>query len=128
MAKLKTPLRWLMSALLVLIGILHFVAPTGFAAIVPRYLPAPVLLVYLSGACEILGGVGLQVPRARRLAAWGLIALFVAVFPANINMAVNHIAPEGLALPTWALWGRLPFQAVLIAWAWWVARPESDAG
>jgi uncharacterized membrane protein len=85
----------------------------------PNALPAHAALVYVSGAAEILGGLGL-VPRAtRRLAGWGLIALFVAVFPANINMAVHHLPLGGHPVPTWALWARLPLQIVLVAWAYW---------
>ena len=64
-------------------------------------------------------------PRTQRLAAWGLVALYVAVFPANINMAVNHISfDDARPIPDAALWLRLPLQGVLIAWAWWLSRPE----
>ena len=71
----------------------------------------------------MLGGTGLLVPKTRRLAAWGLIALYLAVFPANINMAWNHLqlSPTG-TIPIWALWARLPLQGVLIAWAYWLTR------
>ena len=62
----------------------------------------------------------------RRLAAWGLVLLLLAVFPANINMASNDIPLDGRDLPTWALWGRLPIQALLVAWAWWYTRPDRD--
>jgi uncharacterized membrane protein len=80
----------------------------------------PRTLVAVSGFFEILGGVGLLVKRVQRAAAWGLVALFIAVFPANVNMAVNKIFTDN----PWILWGRLPFQAVLIAWAWWFTRPD----
>jgi uncharacterized membrane protein len=111
--------RYLLAAAMSAIGVLHFVRPDPFVQIVPRALPAPLMLVYISGFFEIAGGVGLLVPLTARWAAWGLIALYLAVFPANINMAIHHISPGPTPLPTWALWGRLPFQAVLIAWAWW---------
>lgn len=119
---MKTVLRYLLSALVIFAGILHFARPEKFVAIVPDWLPAHRALVAVSGFFEILGGVGLLVRRVRKAAAWGLVALFVAVFPANVNMAVNKILIEN----PWILWGRLPFQLVLIAWAWWFTRPDSE--
>ena len=117
---LKTSLRYLLSLLVITTGILHFVAPDKLVKIVPDWLPAPRTLVYVSGVCEIAGGVGLLIERTRTLAAWGLVALFAAVFPANVNMAVHKIYTDN----PWILWGRLPFQAVLVAWAYWFTRPE----
>jgi uncharacterized membrane protein len=87
---------------------------------VPNYLPAHALLVEVSGAFEVAGGVGLLVPRTRAAASCGLVALYVAVFPANVNMVVH--SELGGAVPVWALWARLPLQAVLIAWALWCGR------
>ena len=104
-------------------GVLHFAKPATYARIVPSYLPFPLMLVYVSGFFEILGGLGLLVAATRRWAAWGLIALYIAVFLANVNMAVHHIGFDG---PSWMLWARLPLQAVLIAWAWWFTRPMGD--
>ena len=104
------------------IGVLHFVRPAGFVAIVPRALPYPYALVLISGAFEIVLGLGLLVPRVRRLSSYGLVALYIAVFPANINMAVHHLDLDGKPVPTWALWLRLPFQLVFIALALWVGR------
>ncbi|WP_394847650.1 hypothetical protein LZC95_09325 [Pendulispora brunnea] len=76
--------------------------------------------MYGSGFFEIAGGVGLLLPVTQRLAAWGLIALYVAVFPANVNMAVNRISLDPKRpIPTYLLWQRLPFQLLFIAWAWW---------
>ena len=74
------------------VGVLHFLVPVPFIRIVPPQLPYPEALVYISGFFEILGGIGLLIPKVSRAAAWGLIALFIAVFPANINQAVNNIA------------------------------------
>lgn len=93
----------------------------------PAALPWHLPLVYLSGVAEILCGAGLLVPATRRLAAWATIALLIAVFPANLNMAVNHLPLGKTAVPQWALWARLPLQAVLIAWAWWYARPPATS-
>jgi uncharacterized membrane protein len=121
---IKTALRYLLAVLMVLIGIKHFLDPAPFVRIVPASLPEPLMLVYVSGFFEILGGVGLLFERTRRIAGWGLVALYVAVFPANINMAVNNIPMGEQALPPLVLWLRLPFQALFIAWAWWMTRPE----
>jgi uncharacterized membrane protein len=108
---------------MVMMGILHFTHAATFASIMPAYLPWHLELVYLSGVFELGLGLALLFERTRRLAAWGLIALFVAVFPANINMALHPdlpIAglPPGLPTPPpLALWLRLPLQFALIAWA-----------
>jgi len=121
----KRVARWLMVVFMVASGIGHFAITDTYAGMVPPGWPAPRLLVYVSGVAELAGGIGLVVPwpRLRRAAAWGIIALLVAVFPANINMAVNHITPPRLPMSTTALWVRLPFQALFIAWAWWLTRP-----
>jgi len=97
-------------------GTLHFVRPRIYVAIMPRALPAKRELVYASGAAEILGGAGVLHPRTRRAAGWWLIATLVAIFPANVNMAVN--AERYPRIPPALLWLRLPLQALLIAWAW----------
>lgn len=102
-------------------GVAHFAMPSFFISIVPAYLPAPATLIAISGVAEILGAIGLLVPRTRRFSAWGLIALYICVFPANINMALHpgHYPPV-------LLWLRLPFQGVLIAWAYWVGLSEKQ--
>jgi len=122
----KTAGRYLLSAGVIYAGVAHFRNPEPFLRIVPDYLPAHRALVAWSGFFEILGGVGLLIPRVRRPAAWGLIALFVAVFPANVNMAVKNIPFNGQHHP-WLLWLRLPLQAALIAWAWSLTRPEDES-
>ena len=102
------------------VGIDHFIAPDFFVKIVPRILPAPLVLVWVSGFFEVAGGVGLLIPKTRRAAGIGLVLLYISVFPANINMCIH---PElGGSIPLWALWLRLPFQLVLIALALWVSR------
>lgn len=104
-------------------GVMHFLKPQFFVDMMPSALPAHLMLVYVSGVFEMLGGVGLLLPQTRRFAAFGLIALFVAVFPANINMAVNHITPTGSPeLPAWMPWARLPLQGLLIWWAYTIAQ------
>jgi uncharacterized membrane protein len=107
--------------LFVLAGLNHFVNPGFYMKIMPPYLPWHLPLVYLSGLFETALGVLLLIPAFTRAAAWGLVALLIAVFPANIHMAVNpQLYPD---LTHTALWLRLPLQAVLIAWAYWYTRP-----
>ncbi|MDO7886019.1 DoxX family protein [Hymenobacter cheonanensis] len=110
--------RWLrygLALLFVSAGVLHFVRPAPFLRIVPPALPAPGLLVLLSGAAEVVGGLGLLLPATRRLAGWGLLALLAAVFPANVYMVGLAGA---LHIPAWVLWARLPLQPLLM-WAVW---------
>lgn len=109
--------RWVLTVFMVGAGVNHFVSPAPYIAMVPAQLPAPAALVAISGVAEILGGLGLILPATRRWAAWGLIALLVAVFPANLNMALHRLPLGTHVVPTWALWARLPLQVLLIAWA-----------
>jgi uncharacterized membrane protein len=120
--------RAVLSGLFIFMGVAHFVFADAFVHIMPPYLPFPRALVWVSGFFELLGGIGVQLPRVRRAAGYGLVALLLAVFPANIHMALNHVsAPDGTVIPPALLWARLPFQLVFIAWVWWVAiRPETD--
>lgn len=86
-------------------------------------------MVYISGFFEILGGIGLLIPFVSVAAAWGLIALFIAVFPANIYQAIHSIPIEGIPHHPLFYWFRLPFQAVFIAWAWlYTKKPEEQPG
>jgi uncharacterized membrane protein len=124
----KTIVRWFITVAMVGVGVLHFVQPEDFVAIVPEVLPAKLALVYVSGVAEIAGGLGLILPATRRLAAWGLIALYVAVFPANINMAVNQLPLGDQVLEPWQLWARLPFQLLFIGLAYWMTRPDAAGG
>lgn len=120
MPTIKLIALWGLAAVMVGIGVLHFVQPKPFVRIVPKYLPAPLALVYISGFFEIAGGVGLLFSATRVWAAWGLIALYLAVFPANIYMLTHNISLNPRKpIPRWMLWLRLPFQLVFIAWAYW---------
>ena len=103
-------------------GILHFVATDAYVSIMPE--PLHRELVYLSGIIEVLSGLGLLWHKTREAAGICLIVLFLAVLPANINMAVHDIQPASFHVPAYLLWARLPFQLVLIYWAWRVSRPE----
>lgn len=121
-------LRTLLALFFVAAGTMHFLRPAAYLHMMPPHLPYHLLLVYLSGLGEIAGGVGVLVPRLRRIAGYGLIFLLIAVFPANIHMAVNHISPSGVILPDWLLWLRLPLQALLIAWVWFCALRPAAVG
>jgi len=115
-----------------LIGVLHFTSADTFVAIMPPSIPASLHLpaVYISGVAEIAGGLGLLVPRLRRAAGWGILLLLVAVFPANIHMAVNKVGLPGMPVNEAMLWARLPMQFVMAAWVWWVAalgKPKAGA-
>ena len=107
--------KWLFSGLFVVAGISHFYRPEVYLRIVPPLLPYPKLIVQLSGAAEIFLGLLLLIPAWTELAAWGLIALLVAVFPANIFMTMHPDRFAGISV--WLLWARLPLQGLLIAWA-----------
>jgi uncharacterized membrane protein len=122
MKKYKEVLRVILAISIIVVGVTHFVVPREYVKIVPPQLPYPLGLVYLSGFYEILGGIGLLVPPVSQAAAWGLLALFIAVYPANINMAVNLIKVEHIPNSPWVHVIRLPLQAVLIAWAWWYTK------
>jgi uncharacterized membrane protein len=100
-------------------GILHFVRTGAYLKIVPPFIPAHPAMVYITGACEILGGLGLLIPITRRWAAWGLAALLIAVFPANIYMAASPLQAGAAAVPRILLWGRLALQPILIWWVLW---------
>jgi uncharacterized membrane protein len=115
--RLKRVLKWLLGLLFVLAGINHFLRPDFYVRIMPPYLPWHLELVYVSGLFEVLLGVLLLIPKTSSLAAWGLIALLIAVFPANIHMALNtSLYPT---IDPLLLWLRLPLQGVLVAWAYW---------
>ena len=120
MSQIKIASIILASAFYVFAGIQHFVNPRWFVQIVPPYLPYPLELVYISGFCEITLGLLLLIPSLRFIAAWGLILLLIAVFPANIYLAQTN----GEAMNTTPLiaWGRLPFQLVFITIAYWHTR------
>jgi uncharacterized membrane protein len=114
------PGRWLLAGLFVAAGAMHFIKPRLYQRIIPPEFPDPSLLVVISGICEIAGGLGLLIPRLRRPAGWALVALLIAVFPANIYMAVS---PQKFpSTSVWMLWARLPLQGALIAWVYVSAR------
>lgn len=116
----KRVLLWIMGIFYAVGGINHFLQPGVYLPMMPPYLPWHLELVYLSGLAEILVGVGVLIPNTRRIAAWATILLLIAIFPANIHIALYNVpvfgAEEGAGIFNWI---RLPFQGVLILWAWW---------
>ena len=123
----RLPVVYVLGLFFVAAGVSHFTDAGFFRQLVPPILPAPELIVIVSGVAEIVLGVLVMIPATRRLAAWGLIALLVAVYPANIYQALYN--PILIDPPAWigqpsqrALYIRLPLQLVLIYWAWRYTR------
>ncbi len=127
MSRIKTILLWVMAVLYMFAGYNHLVNPAFYVAIMPPELPNPEWLNVISGLAEIVLGVCLLEPRTRVLAAWGLIALLIAVFPTNVYVAVENVGTEGPGSGNaMANMIRLPFQALFILWAWWYTRPDAE--
>ena len=103
-------------------GVMHFAKPNLFVRIVPPIVPYALAAVYVSGACELLGAIGLWIKQTRSLAGYGLMLLTLAVTPANVYM-LQH-ASAFSEVPYWALVVRLPFQLLLIWLIWWCTRPD----
>ena len=119
---LKDGARIAVACLFLFTGTLHFLYPHKFLPIMPPFLPWPLALVYVSGFFELLGGAGLLTYRFRRIAAYGLIALLIAVLPANIYMAIENIQVGGFLNNPIVQWLRIPFQAVIIGWVYWCSE------
>jgi len=106
-------------------GVMHFLRPREYKAIMPPYIPAHKEMVAISGAGEIIGGVAALFPRTHGFCRLWLIALLILVFPANVHWAANPDQVKGLPdVPRWALWARLPFQGAFIAWT--IAGTKGD--
>lgn len=113
--------RWALAAMFLFTGVAHFTkAKYGMARMVPRIFGNAMTMVYFTGVCEIAGAIGLLLPRFRAAAGICLIALLVAMFPANVKAANEHLMVAGR--PATALWLRAPMQVGFIALAWWVSR------
>ena len=128
LSRVKHPLCYVMGALYIVAGVMHFVIPDVYVQIVPPAFPRALELVYLSGVAEVALGIGVILPQTRRVAAWGLVALLIAIFPANVYMATSGVVltggPTFIHDPSETVrWARLPLQVVLILWAWWYTRP-----
>jgi len=119
MDRFKKMTIYFMGAAYIYIGIQHFIDPDFFLAIMPDYLPLHLEAVYLSGVFEILLGGMLLFKKYRKVAGWGLIALLIAVFPANVYLAQNELAQQALDISQTTAIVRLPFQALFIGLAYW---------
>lgn len=111
----------LLAAFFTFAGVMHFVIPRRYEAIMPPWIPRHREAVIVSGIGEIAGGLAVTGERTRRAARWLLLALLAAVFPANVHMAVHPEQVRGLDLeriPRWALWARLPLQPLMMVWVW----------
>ena len=128
MSKAKRILLWLMAAFYAFAGYNHLMNPDFYLAIMPPGLPNPEWLNLLSGLAEIVLGVFVLEPRVRVFAAWGIIALLIAVFPANMYAALENVGPDGPGSGAGGLaYVRLPFQALFMLWAWWYTRPDDNS-
>ena len=118
--------RSLLAAFFAFTGAMHFLRPRFFEAIVPPAIePQKKEVVAISGAAEVAGAALILAPASRRLGRWWLLALLLAVFPANVHMAVNPEQIKGLDMrkfPRWALWARLPLQPLAMIWVWRATR------
>ena len=114
----------LMVLLLFSAGTMHFLRPATFVQIVPPLVPFPLAAVYVSGAAELLLGIGLLLPRLSRRAALATVLLLVAVFPANLYHWLGDVHVDGSAAPRWYHLLRIPAQGLLIVWAFWLSRPS----
>ena len=124
MKSIKLASIYLLSIGYVYVGFLHFYDPNFFLKIMPPYLPYHLPLIYISGAFEIILGIGLAIKKTRKHSAWGIIALLFAVYPANIYLAFNDSPQEALGISQFlASWVRLPLQFVMIAFAYWHSKP-----
>ncbi len=123
MVRFKILTRYLLGGLFVVAGVNHFVNTSFYVGIMPPYLPLHLELVYVSGVSEVALGVLLLIPRWVAWAGWGIISLLLAVFPANVHMAMHpNLYPS---LSSLGLWVRLPVQVLLIAWAYWYTRDQA---
>ena len=117
--------RWMLAIAFVLAGLNHFRSPDFYLRIMPSYVPWHQALVTISGVFEIAGGLLILPKKTRRLAGYGLIALLIAVLPANVEAALRYGGPSAAAWKRILLWLRIPFQGVFAAWVWWTCLTVS---
>ena len=123
---LKKIALYLTGLFFIVAGARHFLMPEFYMLMMPNYLPVPLILIYISGFFEILGGIGLMIPSTRVFSAWGLMALLLAVLPANIFLWTHNVQLPDNFRPSWYLLLRVPLQFLLIAWTYMFAKnPKS---
>jgi uncharacterized membrane protein len=117
---------WLLALFFMVAGMFHFLFIANYEGIMPPWLPWHRALVIVSGLCEVAGGLGVLWHATRSYARYGLIALCLAVFPANVQMLLNAQVAHASALWLTLLWIRLPLQILLIVWIWRATRPRAE--
>ena len=122
MKNLKKITIYIISLLYITVGIKHFIDPAFFIAIVPPYIILKEEAVLISGLIEVVLGILLLFHQTRRFAAWGIILLLIAVFPANIYLYVSEVPRETLAISKNQALLRMPFQIPLIIIAYWHSK------
>ena len=124
MGRVRSALVYLQAAFYTFAGAMHFISPVAYRPMMPSYLPAPELLILLSGVAEVMIGLGLFWPRTRAWAGWGGVALLLAVWPASLHIALENVPVFGAVEGAGALnWVRFAFQVPLMVLAWWSTRP-----
>lgn len=118
--------RTILGIAFIVAGLNHFWNPKFYRAIMPPYIPEHGLMVEVSGYAEVILGAMVFIPRWARVTRWGLIALLIAIFPANLHMALNP--QQYPQIPHWILWARLPLQPLMMAWVYWVVAPQQEKG
>ncbi|MEO8602601.1 MAG: DoxX family protein [bacterium] len=122
----KRILLYVMAAFYIVAGVMHFLHPEFYRPMMPPYLPWHGFLIFLSGLAEFGLGIAVLFPSVRPLAAWGLILMLIAIFPANLHIALHNVPvfnnTEGAGILNWV---RLPLQGLLILWAWWYTRDDA---
>lgn len=121
----KTIFRILLGAFFILAGILHFTTPDPYLKMMPPFIPFHLFMVYASGVVEAVGGVMVLIPATRRAGGWLLMLTLLAIFPANVYMAINGVQPFPFEVSAATAWGRLPIQGLFWAWVWWTCLAKS---
>jgi uncharacterized membrane protein len=119
--------RILLGVFFIAAGLNHFRDPAFYQSMMPPWVPWPEILQKAAGTAEVAGGMGVLIPRFRRLAGWGLLGLLAAVFPANLHLALHGWPEAPGGIPPWLLWARLPLQLVFAAWVWWTCLADPQA-
>lgn len=114
-------LRWLATIFFLIAGALHFVIPEFYMAMMPPFIPFQSFFIVLTGIAEMAGGIGLQIPNVRRVTGMLMIALLVAIFPANIYVAIAQPELPDITYSPESMWWRLLLQPLFIAWVWLVS-------
>ncbi len=119
--KIQTIFRWLATVFFVVAGLLHFIIPEFYLAMMPPFIPFQQFFILISGIAEMAGAIGIQISRLRKFAGIGLIVLLVGIFPANIYVAIVNPVIPNLEYSASSMWWRLLLQPIFIVWIWWVS-------